>query len=233
MQAKKFSIIDSIKFGFAKTIEHFGMLFLAQFIRWIIWFAGYMFLVVFVSGGIMPFRMMMYERGIYQITHSFSIALISLLIVGILVIEIIDSALSLGLMQMMFDIYDKGRTNFSVIFSKWHLVVKNVLLIIVLRAILTLGIILLIIPGIFLAIRFGFAYQILVDKEVGPIEALKLSYKLTEGSWVHLFGLWLIFLFINFVGACCFLFGLLITIPTSFLAYVYAYRKLGNRKAHA
>src|SRR5579859_8051539 len=216
MQAKRLSIIQAIQFGFSKTIDNFGILFSALFLRWILWLLGYFSLTVLISGAIMPIRMMIYERGVYPITNSFSLAILLMITCGVLLVELADSIISLGLIQMMLNIYDKKTVRLSVLFSKWHLVIKNMILTFMITLIILVGMALFILPGLYLAVRLGFAYQLLVDKELEPWQALKMSFKLTQGHWFSLFGLWFIFLLINLAGACCFMIGLLITIPSSF-----------------
>jgi len=54
------------------------------------------------------------------------------------------------------------------------------------------GMLLLIVPGIFLAIVFSQALLVVVDRNVGPGEALKVSWDITEGSRLMLFVLWLL-----------------------------------------
>ena len=62
----------------------------------------------------------------------------------------------------------------------------------------TLGLILLIIPGIFLSISFCLFFYAIVVEGTGPWNALKRSKKLIKGSWWRTFGIVLIILI--FVG---------------------------------
>ena len=45
-----------------------------------------------------------------------------------------------------------------------------------------IGLILLIIPGIIVSLMFLFFAHVIVDREVGPIEALKVSKIITDGA---------------------------------------------------
>jgi uncharacterized membrane protein len=92
--------------------------------------------------------------------------------------------------------------------------------------VVVLGIILLIVPGIIFGLMFMFAQYIVIDKEIGPIEAMKESKKITDGHKWNLLGLCLLLALINILGAICLLVGLLVTIPVTSLALIRAYRTL-------
>ena len=91
------------------------------------------------------------------------------------------------------------------------------------------GIVLLIIPGIIVALMLMFTPYIVVDRNFGPIQAIKESKRITDGSkWqllvfaIALFGL-------NLLGAIAILVGLLVTIPVSMIAIAHAYRQLEHK----
>jgi uncharacterized membrane protein len=88
------------------------------------------------------------------------------------------------------------------------------------------GLILLIIPGIYWAIRYQFFAYLIIDRDMGPVDAIKRSGQLTRGVWWHLFGFWWTVLGINILGflACCV--GALFAIPVIIVAYAYIYRTL-------
>lgn len=71
-----------------------------------------------------------------------------------------------------------------------------------------LGLLLFIIPGIYLAIRWMFAEYYVIDKGMRPIEAMKASSELTAGYRWKLFGYMLLAIFIAFLGLLCFGIGL-------------------------
>ncbi len=88
------------------------------------------------------------------------------------------------------------------------------------------GLILLIVPGIILALMFMFACYIVIDKGTGPVEALKESRRITRGSRWQLLGFILALVGINILGFVCLIVGLLVSIPVSSLAFVHVYRTL-------
>ena len=90
------------------------------------------------------------------------------------------------------------------------------------------GLILLIIPGIYLILRFSMTRFAVVDG-AGVNESLSLSTKLTGGVKWHLLGFFVVLILLNIVGALLLLVGLLVTMPVSMLAAAHVYLKLKGR----
>ncbi|TSC89296.1 MAG: hypothetical protein G01um10143_677 [Parcubacteria group bacterium Gr01-1014_3] len=88
------------------------------------------------------------------------------------------------------------------------------------------GLILLIIPGIILAVRLKFFDYLIIDKGMNPIEALKASWAMTKGHVWELFVLLFVLALINLAGSLILFVGLLVTVPVSMMATVLVYRKL-------
>jgi len=106
----------------------------------------------------------------------------------------------------------------------WKFVAASVLVALAVIA----GFILLIVPGIILGIMFGFSTYLVIEKGLGPIEALKASAALTKGNRWKLFLLGLATIGINILGFLALIIGLFVTVPLSFLAMVHAYRTLSG-----
>lgn len=81
--------------------------------------------------------------------------------------------------------------------------------------VITLGFLLLVIPGIYFAISYLFAPLFVWFYDVSPVEAITLSRKMVSGNFVQILWIWLILLALNFLGALALGVGLLITIPVS------------------
>jgi uncharacterized membrane protein len=88
------------------------------------------------------------------------------------------------------------------------------------------GLVLLIVPGIILAIKYVFYDYLIIDKELGPLEALRESSRITGGVKWQLFIFMLLVFLINFAGILFFGVGLLLTIPATTIATAYVYRRL-------
>ncbi len=90
------------------------------------------------------------------------------------------------------------------------------------------GFVLLIIPGIIVALMLLFTKYIVIDRGLGPIEALQESRRITTGHKWKLLELLIVILLINIVGLICLFVGLLVTIPVTTLALVHTYRLLAG-----
>ncbi len=97
-----------------------------------------------------------------------------------------------------------------------------------------IGIILIILPGIYLAVRLQFYSYFIVEHEgMNAIDALKKSMAITEGKFWHLFGFMLLIILVNILGALALGIGLFFTLPMSSIAYTLLYKKLtGGHAGH-
>lgn len=85
----------------------------------------------------------------------------------------------------------------------------------------------------YLALILRFYFYLILDKNLGPISALKESVRMTHGIKIKLF-MWAIILTLIAVGGIIFFgVGLLFTIPWVFIADAYLYRKLSGSVATA
>ena len=91
------------------------------------------------------------------------------------------------------------------------------------------GVLLLIVPGIIFALMFLFTTFTVIDRELGPIEAMKESNRITRGYKWPLLGFVIVLWLINLLGVLALGVGLLVSMPVSWLAFTHAYRTLAER----
>ncbi len=141
-------------------------------------------------------------------------------IYGIVIsINILNAALHTDKVKKIDDV----KTIFNVESYTWRAVSTSIIL----GLIIGIGTFFLVIPGIVLALMYGFAVIIVVDKYVSISDAFKMSDKLTSGKKMDLFGLMLIILLVNVIPAIVtFGFSLIVTSPMTLIAYAYIYKKL-------
>jgi uncharacterized membrane protein len=84
-----------------------------------------------------------------------------------------------------------------------------------------LGLLLLVIPGIYFSVSYLFAHLFVWFYDVPPSEAIRLSRKVVSGNFTQIFLLWLILGGINLLGSLALGIGLLLTVPFSFCV-IYA-----------
>lgn len=102
---------------------------------------------------------------------------------------------------------------------------------------LTIAIPLLVVLGVLFSLMFIFSGFLVIDRELGPIEAMKESYRMTSGYRWDLLGFFLLLFLINMLGLLAFVIGVFVSAPVSLLALTHAYRVLaggaGTRPADA
>lgn len=214
MEKKTLLIKEAVKTGWQGMKEHLGF-----------------FLLTLVSA----FVIRMVPRLIIEVVGKTvdknaptpqQIAIAVVLIVFALAMWVLEMIIGMGLMRIPLKIYDKQKAVFSDLFSCYPLFFKYLGGVILYILIVLGGTLLLIVPGIIWAAQYSFYPLIIIDKNVGPVTALKMSSRMTRGIKGKLLWLWLALLGINILGLCAFVVGLLITIPVTMLAGVYAYRTL-------
>ncbi|MFZ0033595.1 MAG: hypothetical protein WAK60_01225 [Sedimentisphaerales bacterium] len=82
---------------------------------------------------------------------------------------------------------------------------------------------------VILSIKFSLCFYFVVDKGLGPINALRASSRATKGAIWPLFVFGIVCVFINMLGTLCFLVGLLATFPTVMVAMALVYRQLSEQ----
>lgn len=86
-----------------------------------------------------------------------------------------------------------------------------------------LGLILLIIPGIYLSIGYSFAVLIVYFKNYSAWEAMEASRKLVGKQWFSFFVFFILIILINVLGIICLGVGLLVSLPVSILSLYAAF----------
>ena len=175
---------------------------------------------------------------LFVINHITVIGLFT--IVPIFYILIISMGLALGFTKLILNIYDQKQLSVRTIFSQFRRVPTFFAAGFLYGLLLTFGMLLLILPGIYWFIRFSLLSFFIVDQNVGVLDSLRLSYRATKGVFWDVF---LVFLFswvISFIFSCIgrlHPFVLLITIPLQVivflivnLSFAYLYRKLAKPK---
>jgi uncharacterized membrane protein len=82
---------------------------------------------------------------------------------------------------------------------------------------------------IILSIKFGLCFYFVVDKGLGPINALRASSRATKGAKWSLFVFGILCGLINLLGMLCFFVGLFATVPMVMVAMALVYRQLSEQ----
>ena len=134
--------------------------------------------------------------------------------------------ISIGLITIALKFLDDQQPMFEHLFSFkpyfWKYLGASILFMLVVWA----GIILLVIPGIYWALKFQFYGYFIVDQGCDPVESLRRSSQITQSVKWKLLGFGIVLAVINFIGLACLFVGLFVTVPVTLLAYSWTYRKL-------
>lgn len=96
--------------------------------------------------------------------------------------------------------------------------------------VLIFGLVVAFLVGILISIVYGFSRIIVVDKETGPLEALKQSKELTKGVLKQLVLIFITLTALNILGVILLGIGLLVTIPMTYFAILFVYNSLVLRQ---
>ena len=161
------------------------------------------------------------------VISSFSEEAPKVLVMVVSVISwVLDLLISIGVIKITLKFCDQEPATYRDLFSAYRLLLNYLVGSIVYGIIVAIGFVFLIIPGIYLAVKYQFYDYLIVDKGIGPIEAIKRSGVLTEGVKRNLVLFWLALVGINILGMIALGVGLIATVPVSWLANAYVYRRL-------
>jgi hypothetical protein len=90
----------------------------------------------------------------------------------------------------------------------------------------SLGFVLLVIPGIYLAVGYMFATFLIIDHRMDFWQAMETSRKIVTKQWFAVFGLALALFAINMLGLLALGIGLLVSAPVTACAAAIAYRDI-------
>lgn len=145
-----------------------------------------------------------------------------------LLLWVVSLILEIGSINLVLKLVDGKKGDIKDLYTYQDLpmrVFKNFVGSIFVGIAVVVGLILLVIPGIYLAVRLQFFTYYIVDKNAGIMDALKMSWDLTKNGKLNLFLFDVLLILLNFGGALLLGVGLLLTVPLSLTAMTLLYRK--------
>lgn len=147
-------------------------------------------------------------------------------------VSLVSATLQLGMNNVSLKLRDQGRAEFADVFNIFNRVPFYIVASVMLLVVVSIGLLFLVIPGVYLAVRFQFvSYRILEGDN--PIEAFQHSWEITQGHVLELVLFDLLLLGIFIAGVIAFLVGTLVAVPLVGLAMADMYRFLAPRAAAA
>ncbi len=142
---------------------------------------------------------------------------------GGIVANILSPVLSAGMFIVAFKLEKGQSVTFSDFFRGFNNFLQIFLVNLVAGLLTFVGLILLVIPGIYLAVSYFFAMPLVLEKRFEFWTALETSRKLVTKQWFSIFGFGFLIGLLNFAGALLCGLGLLVTVPWSICIIVSAY----------
>jgi uncharacterized membrane protein len=145
---------------------------------------------------------------------------------GNIVANILSPVLGVGYYFVAFQIARNRSYGFGDFFNGFKKFLPVFLTALVSGILIALGLVLLILPGIYLVVAYMFAQLFVVDKNLGFWSAMEASRKVITKKWFSFFGLLLLLALLNLLGLILLGVGLLVTIPLSACIVAAAYEDI-------
>ena len=195
----EFSVIGVLKEGFRRT---YGA-------KWI-----------FV-GAVLLYTIIQLVFGLIILTFIPSLAQVVDQIVAILTLPI-----SVGIVMLGINRAREQELHIHDIFNYFNDFPQLLLAYFLMVIFIVAGFMLLVLPGIYLAVAYSFVLPLIVDKRLGVWEAMEISRKTITKQWFSFFGLGIIAVLFLLISAIPFGIGLIWSIPTVYIAYGLLYHRL-------
>lgn len=149
------------------------------------------------------------------------------IIVNIVMI-LFSSLFTLGYIKNHFQALDGMEPQFSAYGQESRKVITYVIAVVLFSVIVTVGLLLFVIPGIYLGLRLQFFPAFIIEENAGSISSMKRSWQITQGHSGSLFLLFLAMVGIGIVGLCLFIVGIFFAIPITYQMYCASFRLLNT-----
>ena len=150
-----------------------------------------------------------------------------------LINQAVSLFLSLGITRIGLNIVSGKPFEIGMLFGGGKFFLRVVGASILFALMVCLGLLLLIVPGVYLALRYGQFLNAIVDRNLGIMDSFSYSSAITTNNRGKLFLLYLLCFLVTIAGLLACGVGLVFAIPVTWLAGVVAYRwmQYGHRAA--
>lgn len=206
------SVADCLKRGLAITLQHFGLILLV----------GWMFLAITIGAGLLldPQDSEAASRDAGDALRRVASHFLSVW-------------LALGLTRIGLNLVDGGRVSPAMLFGQWDKLAKAFVASLLLALICGAGFLLLVIPGVYLLLRFGQFMTAMVDRDLGIRASFARSSEITRGNRLRLLLLVLASMVVLLAGLLALGVGLVLAWPVVWISWLVAYRWMDRGRAAA
>ncbi|MEG1544833.1 MAG: hypothetical protein RR382_09975 [Tannerellaceae bacterium] len=153
-------------------------------------------------------------------------------IMGTIIVNVISLFISLifslGYTKNIFQALDGDEPQFSAYGQQARKILTFFAASLLASIAMFIGLVLFIIPGIYILLRLQFFPQMIVDEDAGIMQSLKHSWEITEGHAMQLFLLLLLTLLLCLLGLITLGVGFFVACPLVYMMQCYVYRKLNS-----
>lgn len=150
-------------------------------------------------------------------------------LVGNFLSEILALAFGLGITNLALRFSNHENVALSDFFSKFNRFGTYILATALYWLAVAVGLILLIVPGIIIAVRFSLYPYFIIDQNLGVIASLEKSWESVKGATWKVFCFSLVSTLIILLGLLLLGVGIFITFPVAIIAQALLYRTLWNQ----
>ena len=141
-----------------------------------------------------------------------------------LVSRVASIFLTLGLTRIGLNMVSGKPVSIGMLFGEGRLLLRGIGATIIFTLVFVIGLICLIAPGIYFALRYGQFMNAIVDRDMGIMEAFSYSGSLTTNNKGNIFLLGLLGIVIMIAGVLALLVGVFFAIPVIWMSSMVAYR---------
>ena len=145
---------------------------------------------------------------------------------GVVASAVVSTPLFMGNFIVSAKLLQGQTPDFRDFFAGFQFFLPLLLLSLVAGLFIGIGTILLLVPGVYLAVAYLFASNLVVDRRLDFWPAMELSRRTINPRWFGYFAFMLLVALLNLAGAIALGLGLLVTIPLSFCTVTAAYADL-------
>lgn len=244
MKDRKSFVLESVSFGFKSLVEHVRLFVFA--------IPSAMGVIAVVTGILALLNLRFLQTALMRLSQDYqecvgyncasavyesgrsllapSMALV-VVIFSVIVLAIFVIGIDLGFKKIALNLHDRHTSSLKAMFSCFAVAPKALVAWFLYSAMIFIGLLCFVLPGFIALLRFAFFPYFIIDKNAGPIDALKMSYEATKNHVWDVFALWVVIKIIGYIALLGWM-GIFLTWPLSTLAYAFFYRKLLSDNTH-
>ncbi|HEY8568591.1 hypothetical protein [Microbulbifer sp.] len=143
-----------------------------------------------------------------------------------IIIAAASAPLGAGMMMIGVKIARDEQVSGTEVFAYFDKILPLAVAMVLMYILVAVGFVLLIIPGVYLVIGYMMMLPLIVDKNLGPWQALEISRKAVTKHWFPVFGFMIVLCLLYLAGFLALIIGLIWAIPTLSIAYGILYRNM-------